>query len=49
MSLESWVTEVLDDIKEAAEKGENYDLHLEASVVKEIAAAYDETQWIEIY
>ena len=49
MDLENWVAELLDDIKEAAEKGENYDLHLEADAVKDIATVYDETKWIEIY
>ena len=49
MTLEDWVVNTLKGIKEAAEKGENYDLHLEADYVKEIATAYDEIKWIEIY
>lgn len=49
MILESWIIELLEDIKEASEKGENYDLHLEKEMVKEIADAYDKSKWIEIY
>jgi len=49
MLLELWVTELLDDIKTAAEKGENYDLHLEPDAVSEIAKAYEDTPCIEIY
>lgn len=49
MDLEFWVVDLLKDIKEAADKSENFDLHLEAEYVKDIAAAYDETSWIEIY
>lgn len=49
MDIESWVTELLDDIKEASSKNENFDLHLEAVYVKEIAAAIEKIQWIEIY
>jgi len=49
MILESWVIELLDDIKEASEAGENYDLHLESPLVDEIADAYRHTAWIEIY
>ena len=49
MILEGWVVELLQDIKEASEKGENFDLHLESVYVKEIADAYDKTTWIEIY
>ena len=49
MDLESWVTNLLQDIQTAAEKGENYDLHLEFPAVVEIAEAYDHTAWIEIY
>lgn len=48
MDLETWVTELLQDIQTAAEKGENYDLHLESTVVAEIAEAYKQTDWIEI-
>lgn len=49
MDLESWVVDLLKDIKEAAEKGENFDLHMEAVYVTDVAQAYDETTWIEIY
>jgi hypothetical protein len=49
MTLEEWVITLLEDIKEAGEKGENFDLHLEKEMVKEIADAYDKSEWIEIY
>lgn len=49
MILESWVIELLEDIKESADKSENFDLHLEADAVKDIAQVYDEATWIEIY
>ena len=49
MMLETWVMDLLQDIQKAAEKGENYDLHLESIVVNEIAKAYKQTEWIEIY
>lgn len=49
MILESWVIELLDDIKEASEAGKNYDLHLESPLVDEIAEAYRHTARIEIY
>lgn len=49
MNLESWIVELLQDIQTAAEKGENYDLHLEFPAVEEITEAYHNTKWIEIY
>ena len=49
MDLETWVNDLLKDIETAAEKGENYDLHLEAPLVEDIATAYKNTEWIEIY
>lgn len=49
MNLESWIIVLLDDIRTAAEKGENYDLHLESTAVVDIAKAYEKTKWIEIY
>lgn len=48
-TLEGWIFDLLDDIKKAAEKGENFDLHLESPVVAEIANAYEHATWIEIY
>lgn len=47
--LENWVVNLLKDIQTASEKGENYDLHLEAGAVNEIANLYKGTSWIEIY
>lgn len=49
MNLESWVVELLNDIKESAEKGENFDLHMGAPYVAEVAEAYAKSKWIEIY
>ena len=49
MYLETWVIDLLKDIQTAAEKGENYDLHLEFPTVNEIAEAYKQVDWIEIY
>lgn len=49
MILESWVIELLEDIKKSADKSENFDLHLEADAAKDIAQAYDEARWIGIY
>lgn len=47
--LEPWIMELLNDIKEASEKNENFDLHLEKEMVKEIADDYKATTSIEIY
>lgn len=49
MDLEQWVVHLLADIASVAEKGENYDLHLEFPAVEEITEAYHNTKWIEIY
>ena len=49
MFLETWIMDLLNDIKEAANNNENYDLHMEASYVAEVAEAYDKAEWIEIY
>lgn len=47
--MSSWIINLLNEIQIAAESGENYDLHLESIVVNEIADAYKDTTWIEIY
>lgn len=47
MSL--WIDELLSNIQTAGEKGENYDLHLEASAVKELAEDIKKLSYIEIY
>ena len=49
MNLEMWIIVLLDSIKEAGNKGKNFDLHLDNDTAKEIARAYDNTKWIEIY
>lgn len=49
MDIENFVTDLLNDIKEAGLKNENFNLHLEASDTKELAEAIDNIEWIEIY
>ena len=49
MDLETWVIRLLDEIQGAANRNENYDLHLKSTVVTEIAKAYEDAEWIEIY
>lgn len=49
MDLETWIIRLLDEIQGAANRNENYDLHLESTVVTEIAKAYEDAKWIEIY
>ena len=49
VDIETWIIDLLDEIQGAANRNENYDLHLESSYVKEIANAYDLTTWIEIH
>lgn len=49
MTLENFVIELLEDIKEASNKNENFDLHMESIWVKEIAEEYENCKWIEIY
>ncbi len=47
--IEDFVSNLLKDIKEAGLNNENFDLHLEASVTKEMASEIDNLEWIEIY
>lgn len=47
--LEQWVLVLLKEIEEAAEKNENYDLHLEKEAVQDIAYESRSLEWIEIY
>lgn len=47
--IENFVVDLLNDIKEAGCNNENFDLHLEASVTKEMASEIDNIKWIEIY
>jgi len=49
MLLEPWIMKLLENIKAAVERGENYDLHLEYPAVDEIAQAYEQTTSIEIF
>lgn len=49
MILEEWVKELLDDIKDSALKGGNFDLHMESAYVKEVAEAWNDCKWLEIY
>ena len=51
MTLADWVIDLLEEIKEAAYKGENFDLHMENELLKEIkiiTESYEDTSWIEI-
>ena len=47
--IETFIIDLLDDIKKASNKNENFDLHMEATLVKEVTEAYEKTQWFEIY
>jgi hypothetical protein len=49
INMELWVDELLSNIKAAGDKGENYDLHLEAVHVKELADEIEKLSYIEIY
>ena len=49
LNMETFVTAILDDIKEAGLKNENFDLHLEAEYTKVLAEKIDNIQWIEVY
>ena len=49
VNIELWVDELLSDIQAAGEKGENYDLHLEAPLVKELTDDIKNLSYIEIY
>ena len=49
MDFETWFMELIYDIREAAEKGENFDLHMEHELVTEVVEAYNACKWIEIY
>lgn len=47
--IENFVVQLLEDIKKAGLNSENFDLHLEAVVTKEMASEIDNLKWIEIY
>lgn len=49
IDIEVWVYDLLNDIHESAVKGENFDLHLEASYVKEMDIEIQKLDYIEIY
>ena len=49
INIELWVDELLSNISTAGDNGENYDLHLEASVVKELTDDIKKLSCIEIY
>jgi hypothetical protein len=48
MDLQTWVIELLEEIRQASLKDENFGLSLNRHDVKEIAEAYDKATWIEI-
>lgn len=47
--LEQWVVELFKQIEEAAEKGEDYNLHLDKELVQDIAYDTRSLEWIEMY
>ena len=47
--LEQWVIELFKQIEEAADKGEEYTLHLDKKAVKDVAFESRSLEWIEIY
>lgn len=49
MDLEQWVIDLLKDIKRAASNGNGCAFYLSSEQVKEIAKAYEEVKWIEIF
>lgn len=49
MDIEAWVIALLDKIKEASEYNADFTLYLTKETTKEIAGAWDKTEWIEIY
>lgn len=49
MDIEAWVIALLDKIKEASEDNADFTLHLTKEATREIAGAWDKTEWIEIY
>ena len=49
MDLETWFMGLLYDIREAAEKGVCFDLHMTPEQVAEVVEAYNACKWIEIY
>lgn len=49
LNMENFVVKLLDDIKEAGFKNENFDLHLEAEYTKALAEVIDNIEWVEIY
>lgn len=49
MNIEDFVIDLLYDIRKAVKNNENYDLHMEAPYVAEVAEAYDKVKHLEIY
>ena len=47
--IEHFVNELLLDIEKAGLNNENFDLHLEACVTKEMSEEIEKLEWIEIY
>ena len=47
--LEQWVLELFKQIEEAAEKGEDYNLHLDKEIVQKVAFESRSLEWIEMY
>lgn len=49
MDLQEWIICVLENIKDASNHGYKVTIELDQEVVHDIAKAYEETKFIEIY
>ena len=47
--LENWFIDLLKEIEQAAEKNEEYNLHLDKKAVQDLAFESRSLEWIEIY
>ena len=48
LDIEQWVIDLFNDINKACLNNDNYDLHLDASVVDDLAEAWDRISNVEI-
>lgn len=49
MDFEEFIINLMVDITEAANDGLDFNLHLDHQKVKEVAQAYENVEWFEIY
>ena len=47
--LEGWIIELLKQIEEAADRGGDYNLHLDKEIVQKVAFESRSLKWIELY